>query len=97
MLIMVIKTLSKQSFYDISIQYYGTADHAFAIAFANKRSPSDLLNTGEELVLPELEKDLKTLQYYKARKIVPATGLSTLPELPIINYEFPQGEFPISL
>jgi hypothetical protein len=94
---MAIKALSKQTFYDISIQYYGTADYAFAIAFANKKSLSDVLSTGQELVLPELEKDAKVLQYYKARNIVPATGLNTLPELPIINYEFPQGEFPISL
>lgn len=94
---MIIKALSKQTFYDISIQYFGTADYTFAIAFSNQKSVSDFLVVGQEIVLPELAKDTKVLQYYKARNIIPATGLSTLPELPIINYEFPQGEFPISL
>ena len=97
MQLMTIKALSKQTFYDISIQYFGTADYAFAIAYANQKSVSDALAIGELLVLPELSKDAKVLQYYKARNIIPATGLSNLPELPIINYEFPQGEFPISL
>jgi hypothetical protein len=93
---MTIKALSKQTFYDISIQYYGTADYAFAIAFANQKSVSDSLAIGEALLLPTLSTEPKTLQYYKARNIIPATGLSNLPEAPIVNYEFPQGEFAIS-
>ncbi len=93
---MIIKALSKQSFYDISIQYFGTADYAFAIAYGNQKSISDPLVVGQEIVLPELVKDTKVLQYYKARNIIPATGLSDLPDLPILDYSFPQGEFPIS-
>lgn len=94
---MTIRALSKQTFYDISIQYFGTADYAFAIAHGNQKSVSDTLVVGQEIALPELIKDAKVLQYYKARNIIPATGLNNLPELLFNNYEFPQGEFPISL
>lgn len=90
---MTVKVLSKQSFYDISIQYFGTADYAFAIAFANQKSISSELVANDELLLPDLEKDVKVLQYYKARRIMPATHINTLLN---INYEFPLGEFPIS-
>lgn len=94
MQLMTIKALSKQTFYDISIQFFGTADYAFAIAHGNFKSVSDPLVVGEEITLPELGKEAKVLQYYKARNIIPATGLSIVQ---VVNYEFPQGEFPISL
>lgn len=93
---MEVKVLSQQSFYDISIQYTGTVDNAFEIAYRNKRSTSDKLTTGELLQLPStLIKDEKVLQYYKARNIVPATGNLNLTAP--LDYRFPQGEFPISL
>ncbi|MGV9003949.1 hypothetical protein [Flavobacterium sp.] len=94
---MTIKALSKQTFYDISIQYYGTADYAFAIAYANFKSVSDPLVVNQVLQLPDLPKEPKPLQYYKARNIIPATALSNLPQKSLVNYEFPQGEIPISL
>lgn len=96
MLSMQIKVLSLQSIYDISIQYTGTVDNAFAIAKANQRSISDELTTSEVLIVPDsLVKDVKVLQYYKARNIVPATALINATTRVI--YGFPEGEFPISL
>lgn len=91
-----IKVLNRQTFYDLSVQYFGTADFAFEIAFLNQKSISSTLTGGEELVLPMLTKDLKSLQYYDARNIIPATGLTIQPpSVATLEYEFP-GEFPFS-
>ena len=92
--IMQIKVLSRQTIYDISIQYTGTADNAFSIAFANQISISDKLTTGQFLNIPDtLVKDDKVLQYFKARLIVPATAIINTPSV----FGFPEGEFPIGL
>ncbi|MBA4133341.1 MAG: hypothetical protein C0525_01320 [Flavobacterium sp.] len=91
-----VKVLKKQTFYDLSVQYFGTADYAFQIAFLNQKSVSTTLFGGEELVLPVLTKDIKALQYFTARNIIPATGLSIQPPfVAALEYEFP-GEFPFS-
>ena len=95
---MEVKVLNKQTIYDISIQHTGTVDNAFAIALKNKISISQKLSSGMVLTIPdELTKDNKVLQYLKARNIIPATGLTKQQILNIEDYEFPQGEFPISL
>jgi hypothetical protein len=73
----VIKVLSVQSFFDISIQYTGSIDSAFTIAFANNRSISDDLIINESILIPlDLIASNKVLQYYSARAIIPATGLT---------------------
>lgn len=91
-----VKVLNRQTFYDLSVQYFGTADYAFEIAFLNQKSVSSTLTGGEELVLPMFTKDLKALQYFAARNIIPATGLSIQPPFVAkLEYEFP-GEFPFS-
>ena len=91
-----VKALNRQTFYDVSIQYYGTADYAFSIAYANQKSISSTLKSGDELVLPQNVKDEKAIQYYVARNIVPATGLTLqTPIVVSLDYELP-GEFPLS-
>lgn len=90
-----VKVLSLQSFYDISILYTGTAENAFFIATANRRSVTSNLATGEDIIIPaDLVKDSKVLQYYTARNIIPATGLTNRISLGV--YGFPEGEFPFS-
>lgn len=93
---MKIKVLAKQTFYDISIQYFGTADYAFAIALENQKTIWSTLSINEELTLPDLKKETKTIQYYTARNIIPATAYKNVATAQIMRYTFPQGEFPIS-
>lgn len=94
---MLYKVLANQSMYDVSIMATGTADNAFAIALANLLSITDELVVGSFLIIPDsLTKQPKVLQYLTARNIQIATALDKKPERNF-NYEFPQGEFPISL
>ena len=86
---MIIKVLAGQSFFDIAIQYLGSIDNAFEIAQANDRMLSDDLVIGETLTVPdELTKSNKVLQYFSARGIVPATGLTTQIKRDAFSYEF---------
>jgi hypothetical protein len=76
MLIMTIKVLPGQSFYDLSIQYTGSIDNAFNIALANQRSVTDKLQANDLIIIPDsLPTSKKVLQYYQARTILPATGI----------------------
>lgn len=91
-----IKVLAVQSFFDISIQYTGSIDNAFTIAFANNRAVSDKLIIDESIMIPlNLILSNQVLQYYKARNIVPATGIVKQKKKNIV-YGFPYG-FPINL
>lgn len=90
-----VKVLALQSFYDISIYHTGTAENAFLIATANQKSITDILETGADVVIPStVIKDSKVLQYYAARTIIPATGLTN--RVSLGDYGFPEGEFPLS-
>ena len=72
-----VKILSLQTFLDVSIQYFGVVDHAFAIAFANSKNITDTLISGEVIHIPTgLKTDLKVLQYYNSRGIIPATQIN---------------------
>ena len=86
----LVKVLSGQNFFDLSIQYTGIVDNAFKIAQANGKSVSAVLKAGDLIVIDDsLPKQAKVLQYYEARNIIPSTGVSELK-----NYEFVFG-FPI--
>lgn len=88
-----IKVKSKQSFHDVSIQYTGSVENAFAIAQANQMSVSDALVPGTMLTVPVLKKEVKTLNYYTTRTIVPATGKMAI----VVNLEYLFCmEFPLS-
>lgn len=87
---MKVKILSLQSFLDVSIQYTGSIASAFAIAIANNKNVTDTLVSGDTIILPEaLKSDLKVLQYYSSRAIIPATGLTA--KSVQNNYQFPYG------
>ena len=92
-----VKVLSLQNWFDISIQHTGNVYNAFAIATANNRSVTDILTTGEILIIPNgLLLSNKTIQYFEARNLKPATGglKRTNPQLE--NYLLP-NIFPILL
>jgi hypothetical protein len=89
-----VKVLVLQSWFDISIQYTGSAKNAYEIALANNRSLTDLLIVSELIIIPEgLDISNKELQYLGARNIIPATGKAT-PNTQQLQYGFPLG-FPI--
>jgi hypothetical protein len=72
-----VKVLVLQNWFDISIQYTGSANNAYEIAKANNRSVTDDLQVGELVFIPNnLEVSNNVLQYFGARNIIPATGLT---------------------
>ena len=90
-----VKILSLQTFLDVSIQYFGVVDYAFAIALANNRNITDTLISGEVIDIPtDFKTDIKVLQYYNSRGIIPATGIPA--QAVNNNYQFPYG-LPLSL
>jgi LysM repeat protein len=89
------KTLSKQTFYDVSLQYFGTTDHAYEIAVLNQKSVTDRLIVGTPLRLPDVPKDKTTLQYFRNRNITPATGIYIKTTTSEATFGFPDG-FPFS-
>lgn len=89
-----VKVLSNQTFLDLSIQYTGNVFNAFAIALHNGLSITDDLINGSTIEIPDgLTMSAKELQYYAAREILPATGITK--QLQEEDYSFP-GEFPFS-
>ena len=91
--VLQVMVKSKQTFFDLAIQYTGTVENAFAIAQANGKSISDELQSGTMIVIPILTQSVKTLNYYKLRTIVPATG-KTITQPILLDYYF-CGEFPL--
>lgn len=74
---MQIIVLNKQSFLDIAILTTGLAVNASLIARANNKAPSEVIETGDKIIIPEnviYNKD--HLNYYQAKKILPATALT---------------------
>ncbi len=73
----MITVIEDQSLLDIAIQYYGNVCAAFDLAVANKISITDVLVPGQQLIkIAEEFKNKDVLQYYSARAIIPATGLT---------------------
>ena len=89
------KTLSKQTFYDVSLQFFGTTDFAYEIALLNQKSISERLTIGTLLRLPDLPKDKTTIQYFKNRNITPATGIYNRRPPVGVLYGLPD-DFPLS-
>ncbi|AYO58181.1 hypothetical protein CO230_08640 [Chryseobacterium sp. 6424] len=74
---MEITVLHNQSLLDIAIQHTGSVMNAFAISAANGLSVSDVLEAGGVLQLPDnIAKNTDILNYYKAKKIQPATAFT---------------------
>lgn len=86
-----------QSFLDIAMQEDGTVLAAFERAVANLMNVSDVLLPGQKTksIVPTI-RNKKVADYFKGKSIKIATAVvAKIEELE--DYEFPQGEFPISL
>lgn len=76
-----VRISHNQSLLDIAIQEYGTIQAAFDLALANGLEVTDQLTPGMTLELPVSEyEDRDVAQYFKSRKIHPATGVFEMPE-----------------
>lgn len=76
---MKIIVLHNQSLLDLAIQHTGAVENAFAIAVANGLSITDELEAGENIGLTayDIQQNKDILSYYTAKKLQPATGLSS--------------------
>lgn len=89
---MKVIVLNNQSILDVSIQHTGTVENSFAIAIANGLSVSNQLTSGISIEIPDdLQKNNDVLNYYTAKQIQPASGLtieqnSEIPTLKGIGY-----------
>ena len=76
---MTVKILHNQSLFDISTQHTGSAENAFQIAKENGISVTQIVVAGNELIIPsELQKKSEILNYYSAKRIMPATDYITV-------------------
>ena len=74
---MKVIVLNNQSLIDVAIQHTGTIENAFKIAVANGLSLTDDLEPGEQLIIPEdVEMNSDVVNYFSAKGIQPATGLT---------------------
>lgn len=97
---MKVIVLNNQSLIDVAIQHTGMVENCFAIAVANDLSVSDLLTPGMIISIPEnISNNTDVLNYYTAKKIHPATGISsdiTIPTLKGIGYMQLGNSFKVS-
>lgn len=89
--------LHNQSMLDIAVQVDGSVFNVLNWSLANRMSITDQLEAGQKLQAPESKENSfeQVATFFKNRKITIGT-FYTAPEPDAINYEFPQGEFPIS-
>lgn len=94
----MITVIPNQSILDIAVQESGSVLAAFDWAVNNALSLTDDLIPGQQLAPTNSEFRIEAIaQYFADNKQNIATVIVSLEETLIINYEFPQGEFPISL
>jgi len=86
---MTVTALVLQSWFDIAIQYTGSATNAYAIAYANGRYLTDDIVPGEEIVIPDGILILKKeVQYLESKKATPATAMKKPPIPPGLGIGF---------
>lgn len=74
---MKIIALNNQSLIDIAIAFTGKPENFLQIAMANNLVPTDELEAGTELIIPDgLEADNDIVRYYKSNGIQPATAIN---------------------
>lgn len=71
---MEVTVLNKQSLLDVALQHTGTVANAFDIAVANQISVSDFVEPGSVLIIPEVILNVEILNYFKVKKLKPATA-----------------------
>ena len=74
---MKVTVLSNQTLLDLAIQQYGSAEAVFILAEENQISPSQDLETGMEIIVPELHVNKDMEVYCKTNHVNPATADST--------------------
>ena len=82
-----ITVIKHQSLFDIAIQTYGTIEGIFSLCLENDIAITDELEPGRVLNVPKFDgANNEIVEYYKARNIKPATGITqqeaetTIPE-----------------
>lgn len=71
--------LHNQTLYDFALQHCGTVAAVFAIALANGISITSELVPGTQLDVPaDAPVDADILNFYKAKEVLPATGITEL-------------------
>ena len=91
--------LHNQSLLDIAIQVDGSVFNVVNWSLANGISVTEALNPGTKLIAPKNKENAfdQVAQFFKNKAITIGTFYTAPePEPTLINYEFPQGEFPIS-
>lgn len=78
-----MKVLHNQTILDIAVQHTGNVENCFQIAIANGKSVSDMLSAG--IIINESQNvniDTDMVNFFKAKKINPATAETALSETP---------------
>lgn len=71
-----------QTLIDISLQGSGTIENLFALAAANGLSITNDLTAGQDVDFEPIIKVQKVLDYYAAKNIFPASGLTAAAIIP---------------
>ena len=71
-----MKVQQGQNIIDMALMSCGRFEAAFDIAVANNLAITDDLSVGQELTIAG-ETNAKSVQYYKANRLLPATGITT--------------------
>ena len=71
---MEIKALKFQSLFDIALQETGILENTFAIALANDLSITDDVQPGTLTIPDSVAIDVRTRDYFSARRVKPATA-----------------------
>lgn len=89
-----VSVIANQNLADIAVQEFGSIDAVFDIALANDISITSSLSPGTTLLIPEVSYEVEIAQYFKGINKKISTNTNDNINL---NYDFPVGEFPISL
>lgn len=73
---MKIKIKSRQTIYDIALQFCGDREAAFEISKLNNTSVTEYIEAGTELDIPDIYKK-RIVEYYQKSNIEPATEIDT--------------------
>lgn len=69
---MIITAIERQNMFDIALIGSGSAEDAYAIAYANGKSISDHINEGDSITVSSITNQ-RTVEYFKIQRPLPAT------------------------
>lgn len=96
---MLHQVLHNQSILDIAIQEDGSVFAALNWSMSNGIPISEVLTAAQNITVPAMKENAfdEVANFFKNRNIIIATYSAQMEQQQLENYEFPQGEFPISL